>query len=196
MATRLWSSALKRSTQSAVHSCSIQNQFSGLKTKCGSKQLPLGVNTLAKMMKKISEAAGLSKVYTNHNISAKAITLWSNPGVPNRHIMSISGHRNKESLVHYNSRLSVAQLQNSVMCCQGRFPLKSKPVMQLRLLVKKQVLYRQQEKLQRHPSKTTDLQFFAKPLPLQITQFWDVLTQFLRCFCSLTNSNCLLSNRI
>ena len=76
------------------------------------EQRPLGVNALANMMKKISEAAGLSKIYTNHRIRATAITLWSNAGVPNRHIMLISGHRNEQSLVHYNCRPSVSQLQN------------------------------------------------------------------------------------
>ena len=64
------------------------------------------------MMKKISEVAGLSTIYTNHSIRATAITLWSNAGVPNRHIMSISGHRNEQSLAHYNSRPSISQLQN------------------------------------------------------------------------------------
>ena len=76
------------------------------------EQRPLGVNTLANMMKKISEAAGLSKIYTNHSIRATAITLWSNAGVPNRHIMSISGHRNEQSHAHYNFRPSVSQLKN------------------------------------------------------------------------------------
>ena len=73
---------------------------------------PLGVNTLANVMKKISEVAGLSTLYTNHSIRATTITLWSNAGVPNRHIMSISGHRNEQSLAHYNSRPSISQLQN------------------------------------------------------------------------------------
>ena len=182
MATRLWSSALKRSTQSAVHSCSIQNQMSGLKTKCGAKQLPLGVNTLANMMKKIIGPAGLSKVYTNLRISATAITLWSNAGV------TVSGHRNKQSLVHYNSRPSVSQLQN---CSDVLSRALSSEVQAFHATPSSR-----QETSPLHPSKTNDLQFFAKPLPLQITQFWDVLTQFLRCFRSLTNSNCLLSNGI
>ena len=47
------------------------------------EQRPLGVHTLASMMKKISEVAGLSTIYTNHSIRATAITLWSNAGVPN-----------------------------------------------------------------------------------------------------------------
>ena len=75
------------------------------------EQRPWGVNTLANMMKKISEVAGLSTTYTNHGIRATAITLWSNAGVPNWH-MSISGHRNEQSLAHYNSRPSISQLQN------------------------------------------------------------------------------------
>jgi len=69
-------------------------------------------NALANMMKTISKEALLSKVYTNHSVRATAITLWSNAGIPNRHIMAISGHRNEQSLGHYNSRPSVNQLHN------------------------------------------------------------------------------------
>ena len=71
---------------------------------------PLGINKLDNMMKEISQAAQLSRVYTNHSVRATAITLWSNAGVPNRHIMAISGHRNEQSLAHYNTRPSTAQL--------------------------------------------------------------------------------------
>lgn len=73
---------------------------------------PLGINKLGKMMAEISEAAGLSRIYTNHSVRATAITVWSNAGVPNRHIMAISGHRNEQSLVHYNARPSSLQLRN------------------------------------------------------------------------------------
>jgi hypothetical protein len=41
-----------------------------------------------------------------------AITLCSNAGVPIRHIMAISGHRNEQSLAHYNTRPSTSQLRN------------------------------------------------------------------------------------
>lgn len=47
------------------------------------EQRPFGVNTLANMMKKISKAAGLSRIYTNHSIRVTAITLWFNANVPN-----------------------------------------------------------------------------------------------------------------
>ncbi|KAL9958211.1 hypothetical protein ACROYT_G035192 [Oculina patagonica] len=73
---------------------------------------PLGMNSLAKMMKIISEEASLSKIYTNHCVRATAITLWSNAGISNRHIMAISGHRSEQSLVSYNSRPSTSQLHN------------------------------------------------------------------------------------
>ena len=56
---------------------------------------PIGVNKLDVMMKSISEAAKLSKIYTNHSVRATAITLWSNAGVPNCHIMAIYGHRSR-----------------------------------------------------------------------------------------------------
>ena len=49
--------------------------------------------------------------YTNHSVRATAITLWSNAGVQNRHIMAISGHRSEQSLAHYNTRPSTSQLQ-------------------------------------------------------------------------------------
>ena len=64
------------------------------------------------MMKTISEEARLSNIYTNHCVRATAITLWSNAGISNRHIMAISGHRSEQSLVSYNSRPSTSQLHN------------------------------------------------------------------------------------
>ena len=63
------------------------------------------------MMKNISSAAKLSQIYTNHCVRATSITLWSNAGLPNRHIMAISGHRNEQSLQHYNHRPSTSQLK-------------------------------------------------------------------------------------
>ena len=72
---------------------------------------PLGVNKLGSMMKE-SLPAKLSMVYTNHSVRATAITLWSNAGLANRHIMAISGHRNEQSLSSYNARPSSTQLQH------------------------------------------------------------------------------------
>ncbi|KAL9957133.1 hypothetical protein ACROYT_G038735 [Oculina patagonica] len=73
---------------------------------------PFGTNKLPGIMKQISIGAGLSKSYTNHCVRATAITLWSDSCVPARHIMSISGHANEQSLASYNSRPSTDQLKN------------------------------------------------------------------------------------
>lgn len=59
---------------------------------------PLGINKLGDMMKDISAEAELSQKYTNHCVRATAITLWSNAGLANRHILAIPGHRNEQSL--------------------------------------------------------------------------------------------------
>ena len=72
---------------------------------------PLGVKKLAVMMREISEEGQLSTIYTNHSVRATAITLWSDAGLENRHIMAISGHRNEQSLKSYNSRLSTASIK-------------------------------------------------------------------------------------
>ena len=74
---------------------------------------PLGVNKLGVMMREISEEAELSSIYTNHCVRATAITLWSDAGLENRHIMAVSGHRNEQSLKSYNSRPSSTQLRQS-----------------------------------------------------------------------------------
>ena len=73
---------------------------------------PVWVNSLDSKMKNISEAVSLSHPYTNHSLRATAITFWSNAGIRNRHIMAISGHRNEQSLAHYNTRPSTTQLRN------------------------------------------------------------------------------------
>ena len=71
----------------------------------------VGVNKLGDMIKIFSKAANLSKIYTNHSVRATAITLWSDAGLSNRHIMSLSGHRNENALRSYNTRPSSQQLQ-------------------------------------------------------------------------------------
>jgi integrase len=60
---------------------------------------PLGKNTLGDKMKNL---LNLSKLYTNHSLRATTITLLDNKGFEARHIMSISGHKNKSSIRSYS----------------------------------------------------------------------------------------------
>ena len=62
---------------------------------------PTGVNTLAKMMKNISKAAGLSLEYTNHCVQGTATTNLHRAGFNLREIQSVTKHKNMESLTHY-----------------------------------------------------------------------------------------------
>ena len=71
---------------------------------------PLGVNKLAVMMREISEEAQLSTIYTNHSVRATAITLWSDAGLENRHIMAyqvteMSSRLNVTTRVHPSTQL-------------------------------------------------------------------------------------------
>ena len=63
----------------------------------------IGINKLDNTMKSISEAAKLLKMHINCSVGATVITLWSNAGIQNCHIMAISGRCREQSLVHYNT---------------------------------------------------------------------------------------------
>ena len=66
----------------------LNNRMSG-KLYCN---LRIGKNTLATMMKTISEAAGLSRKYTNHCLRVTAIPVLNAQGVGDRDISSVSHH--------------------------------------------------------------------------------------------------------
>lgn len=57
------------------------------------------------MMKKLSSAAQLSKIYTNHSIRSTSITILNEAGFQGRHIVKISGHKNESSLKSYSHRI-------------------------------------------------------------------------------------------
>ena len=63
--------------------------------------IPLGHNTIGSMMAKISEAAQLSKKYTNHSLRATAVHVLDAAHFPSRHIMSVTGHKAESSLKTY-----------------------------------------------------------------------------------------------
>eukprot|EP00117_Sycon_ciliatum_P049545 scpid80614/ scgid35100/ len=64
---------------------------------------PLSHNLLGMMMKMISESAGLSTVYTNHCVRATSIVRLREAGFEDRKIISVTGHRNVQSLSSYDS---------------------------------------------------------------------------------------------
>jgi hypothetical protein len=62
---------------------------------------PLGVNTIANLMKEISKESGSSVTYTNHSIKASTATILKRAGFESMDIMAVTGHRNVASLGSY-----------------------------------------------------------------------------------------------
>lgn len=70
---------------------------------------PLGVKTIGSFMKKISQSAKLSKLYTNHSIRSTCITLLNEEGVAATNIIKITGHSSVNSLKTYTDRISCSK---------------------------------------------------------------------------------------
>ena len=64
-------------------------------------KVPVGVNYLYDFMPRMSAEAGLSRRYTNHCIRAMVASTLSGAWVSNMGIMSVTGHRNVQSLNSY-----------------------------------------------------------------------------------------------
>ncbi len=64
-------------------------------------KVPVGVNQLYNFMPRLSAEAGLSRRYTNHCIRAMVASTLCDAGVSNQGIMSVTGHRNVQSLNSY-----------------------------------------------------------------------------------------------
>ncbi|CAC5426110.1 unnamed protein product [Mytilus coruscus] len=61
------------------------------------------------MMKNISQSANLCKTYKNHCVRATCITVLTDSDFEARHIVTISGHRNEQSVQNYVRDTSAAQ---------------------------------------------------------------------------------------
>ncbi|VDI19990.1 Hypothetical predicted protein [Mytilus galloprovincialis] len=70
---------------------------------------PLGKNTLGALMAKISNCAGLSKVYTNHSIRSTSITTLSESGFEDIKIKTVSKHKSLQSIESYPRDSSLPQ---------------------------------------------------------------------------------------
>lgn len=62
------------------------------------KRVPLGKNYLGTMMSRISNQAGLSKVYNNHSLRATSNAIQDLQGFVERHIIDVTGHTSELSL--------------------------------------------------------------------------------------------------
>ena len=76
---------------------------------------PLGKNTLDNMMKSLSEKAGTSRIYTNHCLRATCVTVLQENGFSSNDIMSVTGHKNAQSLLSY-SKPGEKQQQRMAAC--------------------------------------------------------------------------------
>ena len=63
--------------------------------------VPVGPHPLENCMRKLSENAGLSMMYTNHCIRATVITNLDRAGFEARHIKAVSGHKSDETIKNY-----------------------------------------------------------------------------------------------
>lgn len=70
---------------------------------------PVGQNTLAKFMSKISKKAGLKTIYSNHSIRATTVTTLRNAGVHVNDIMAVTGHKCAQSIMSYSKTAPAAR---------------------------------------------------------------------------------------
>ena len=96
---------------------------------CWYDNVPVGKNTLAGKVAKISQAAGCSENYTNHCLRATATTVLSHAGVSPTDICSVTGHSSVESLKHYVAGPSMEQRANMshILHQYGRPAASNKP---------------------------------------------------------------------
>ena len=73
---------------------------------------PIGKNTLATMMKEISEDAGLSRIYMNHCKRKTTATGLKRQGFELHEIQNVTKHKNLDSLKHHISGPTYQEKQN------------------------------------------------------------------------------------
>jgi len=73
------------------------------------KNEPLGKNSIAQLMPKISKKARLSQVYTTHCMRASTIIRLHQAGVDAKQICAITKHKNEQSLTSFIKDSSASQ---------------------------------------------------------------------------------------
>ena len=82
------------------------------KSKTGFTKELLGKNTLGDMMKTISKAAKLSRIYTNHQIRKTTATGMKRSGFSLEQIANVTKHKNLDSLKHYLNAPTLEEKHN------------------------------------------------------------------------------------
>ena len=77
--------------------------------ECWCKNQPLGKNSIAQLIPKISRKYGLSQVYTAHCVRASAITSLHQAGANAKQICAITKHKNEQNLTSYIKDSSASQ---------------------------------------------------------------------------------------
>ena len=92
------------------------------KDKCWFTKAPMGKNALGDIMKGISDDAKTSKKCTNHCLQAFTVSRLNAQNVPERHIMTVTGHGNAQSLTSYcrptdDQERQMAAVLDTTMTC-------------------------------------------------------------------------------
>ena len=74
--------------------------------------VPLGHNTIGRMMKNMSVRAGINPPFTNHCVRSTTVNILSSRNMKNRHIRAVTGHKSDASLESYNDRPTFEQFQD------------------------------------------------------------------------------------
>ena len=76
-------------------------------------------NKIGALMTTLSEKAKLSLHYANHCVRATVVTLLDNSGFEARHIMTVSGHKNTDSIQSYATTTSNAKKREMAESLSG-----------------------------------------------------------------------------
>ena len=72
---------------------------------------PMGINTLGNLVKEMCNKRGIQGHITNHSIRKTCVKSLSDAGIQAHKIIKITGHKNVQSLQHYDRELSTEEHQ-------------------------------------------------------------------------------------
>lgn len=86
--------------------------------ECWYYKTPMGVNSLGDLLKNACKSAGINGKKTNHSLRKTTVAELSTAGVAATKIIQVTGHKNVQSLQHYDTELGLEEHQNisSLVC--------------------------------------------------------------------------------